>query len=295
MKVIGIDIGGTKICGGIVSSDGELLKKSWLNTEAKYGREVIINNVYKVIDELIDESVSGIGIGSAGRVNTDKGIIEYATDNLPGWTGFNLRGTIEKKFGLPVMVDNDVNTAAIGESWIGSGKGYKNILMMAIGTGVGGAIIYNGDLIRGSNWSAAEIGHAILYPDGKKCNCGQKGCLEQYISGNAIYKRYNEIVGFSKVKNAFEVFDLYKNYDNISRIVIDEFVYWLSLSIISLKNIIDPELFIIGGGLIGSKEIWWDKLIDMLIQYGNINIRFAKLENNATMIGAAKLIIDKLN
>ncbi|MDI3312432.1 MAG: ROK family protein, partial [Thermoanaerobacterium sp.] len=270
-------------------------KKKQLLTEAKYGREAIINNVYILIDELWDLKVSGIGIGSAGRINTDTGIIDYATDNLPGWTGFDVKGAIEKKYGLPVFVDNDVNTAAIGEAWIGAGRGYKNLFMMALGTGVGGAIILNNELIRGSHWSAGEIGHSILYPGGKQCNCGQKGCLEQYISGSAIYKRYNKICGYNKVKNAMEVFDLYLKNDSISKIVIDEFVNLLSLSIISLKNIIDPDLFIIGGGLIGAKDIWWSKLIKSLDKYKNIDVKYAELGNDATMIGAAKLILDRLN
>lgn len=292
MKVIGIDIGGTKILGGIISTNGNLLKFKETPTQAKLGREVILKNLFNTIDELIDEDTKGIGIGSAGRINFDTGVVEYATDNLPGWTGCKLKEILEKKYKIPVVVDNDVNAAAIGEMWLGSGKGYKSMLVMTIGTGVGGAIIYNGELIRGASWSAGEIGHMILYPEGRQCNCGQRGCLEQYASGTAIYKEYNELLGEEKVSSAKEVFELYKENDDIAMKVINSFIKSLSLSILSLKNIIDPEVFIIGGGVIGSKDLWWDKL--KIILGMDVNVVPANLGVRATMFGAAKLILDAI-
>ncbi|KKC28758.1 ROK family protein [Caldanaerobacter subterraneus] len=292
MKVIGIDIGGTKILGGIISTNGNLIKFKETPTQAKLGREVILKNLFNTIDELIDEDTKGIGIGSAGRINFDTGVVEYATDNLPGWTGCKLKEILEKKYKIPVVVDNDVNAAAIGEMWLGSGKGYKSMLVMTIGTGVGGAIIYNGELIRGSSWSAGEIGHMILYPEGRQCNCGQRGCLEQYASGTAIYKEYNELLGEEKVSSAKEVFELYKENDDIAMKVINSFIKSLTLSILSLKNIIDPEVFIIGGGVIGSKDLWWDKL--KIILGMDVNVVPANLGVRATMFGAAKLILDAI-
>ncbi|HHW58278.1 MAG TPA: ROK family protein [Clostridia bacterium] len=292
MKVIGVDIGGTKILGGIMDNDGNLKKLKETPTQAKLGREVILKNLFSVIDELIDEDTKGIGIGSAGRINFDTGVVEYATDNLPGWTGCNLKEVLEQRYKIPVVVDNDVNAAAIGEMWLGSGKGYKSMLVMTIGTGVGGAIIYNGQLIRGSSWSAGEIGHMILYPEGRQCNCGQRGCLEQYASGTAIYKEYNELLGEEKVSSAKEVFELYKRNDAIAMKVVNSFVKSLSLSIMSLKNIIDPEVFIIGGGVIDSKDLWWDKLKTILGR--DVNVVPASLGGKATIFGAAKLILDAI-
>ncbi|HEY8362172.1 MAG TPA: ROK family protein [Tissierellaceae bacterium] len=293
MEVIGIDIGGTKILGGIIDINGHLIKDKKIPAQAKLGKEVILKNLFSVIDELIDKNIKGIGIGSAGRVNFDKGIVEYATDNLVGWTGCELKKILEQRYEVPVVVDNDVNAAAIGEMWIGAGKGYKNILMIAIGTGVGGAIIYNGDLIRGSKWSAGEIGHMILYPDGRQCNCGRKGCLEQYISGRAIYMEYNQLLGEEKVSNAKEVFELYKENDSKAIKVVTNFIKHLSLSILSLKNVIDPEIFIIGGGVIDSKNLWWDKLRKVL---GNdVNVVSSELGSKSSMFGSAKLIIDFLD
>lgn len=291
-SVIGIDIGGTKISVGLVDNDGDIKNYITEPTHAEEGRNAILNRIYSILDDLIDDDVEGIGIGSAGRIDYDNGKVAFATDNLPGWTGLNICDIICEKYKLPVIADNDVNTAIIGEAWIGAGMGYENILMMSIGTGIGGAIMSNGKLIRGSHWSAGEIGHMIFKPNGRKCNCGQKGCLEQYISGTAIYKRYNELTKSISVANAKGVFDLLNENDSTSKIVINEFIQNLSISIISLRNIFDPDIFIIGGGIINSKDIWWQSFVDIL--NSDITITTAKLGNKSTIIGAAKLIIDKL-
>jgi ROK family. len=198
-KVIGIDIGGTKILGGVIGSNGDLIKFKETSTDAYLGRDHILKKLFGVLDDLFDTDIEGIGIGSAGRINFNTGEVIYATDNLPGWTGINLKEIISQKYKTKTIVENDVNAAIVGENWLGSAKSFKDVLMITLGTGVGGAIILDGKLIRGSHFSAAEIGHTILYPDGKRCNCGQNGCVEQYISGTAIYKRYNEIAGSNLV------------------------------------------------------------------------------------------------
>jgi len=289
-RVIGIDIGGTKILGGIVEEDGTLLKVKRVDTQAQKGKETILANLFRLIDDLIAEgSIDGIGVGSAGRIDHKRGVVVYATDNLPGWTGLALKDVLEDRYGVEVAVDNDVNAAVLGEMWLGAGRNYRNILMMTIGTGVGGAVVADGKLIRGSSWSAGEIGHMILYPEGKQCNCGRKGCLEQYISGTALYKQYNELSKNLKVNNARQVFELYKQRDEIAAKVIGDFVRWLSISIMSIKNILDPEVFIIGGGVIESKELWWDDWKALI--GSNVNVVSAELGNKATMFGAAQLVL----
>jgi len=293
MKVIGIDIGGTKILSGLVDEKGNIINQAMVYTEAKLGKERILKNLLDAIDKLIDKDIKGIGIGSAGRINFNTGIVEYATDNLPGWTGCNLKGVLEDRYKIPVIVDNDVNVAVIGEMWQGAGRGYKDIVMIAIGTGVGGAIVYNGEVIRGRNWSAGEIGHMILYPKGRQCNCGQRGCLEQYVSGTAIARTYSEVSKEKKIAGAEEVFLLAEKGDKMALEIVNDFVNSLSIAILSLKNLLDPEVFIIGGGVIGAKRVWWDKLKKTLENRASITP--AQLENKATMVGAAKLIIDYLS
>ncbi|MDI3311540.1 MAG: ROK family protein [Thermoanaerobacterium sp.] len=290
-KVIGIDIGGTKILGGVIGSNGDLIKFKETSTDANLGRDHILKKLFGVLDDLFDTDIEGIGIGSAGRINFNTGEVIYATDNLPGWTGINLKEIISQKYKTKTIVENDVNAAIIGENWVGSAKNYRDILMITLGTGVGGAIILDGRLIRGSHFSAAEIGHTILYPDGKRCNCGQNGCVEQYISGTAIYKRYYEIVGSNLVNSAKDVFDLYRKNDKISKLVVDEFVKSLSLLIFNIRNFIDPEIIILGGGVTNSKDLWWEYLKSQI--KCDLNISIAGLNNFSTAYGAAKLILNE--
>jgi glucokinase len=287
-KVIGIDIGGTKILGGVIGSNGDLIKFKETSTDANLGRDHILKKLFGVLDDLFDADIEGIGIGSAGRIDFNTGEVIYATDNLPGWTGINLKEIISQKYKTKTIVENDVNAAIIGENWVGSAKNYRDILMITLGTGVGGAIILDGKLIRGSHFSAAEIGHTILYPDGKKCNCGQNGCAEQYISGTAIYKRYNELAGSNMVNSAKDVFDLFIKNDEISKLVLDEFVKSLSLLIFNIRNFIDPEIIILGGGVTNSKDLWWEYLKSQI--KCDLNISIAGLNNFSTAYGAAKLI-----
>lgn len=290
-KVIGIDIGGTKILGGVIGSNGDLIKFKETSTDANLGRDHILKKLFGVLDDLFDTDIEGIGIGSAGRINFNTGEVIYATDNLPGWTGINLKEIISQKYKTKTIVENDVNAAIIGENWVGSAKNYRDILMITLGTGVGGAIILDGKLIRGSHFSAAEIGHTILYPDGKKCNCGQNGCAEQYISGTAIYKRYNELAGSNMVNSAKDVFDLFIKNDKMSKLVVDEFIKSLSLLIFNIRNFIDPEIIILGGGVTNSKDLWWEYLKSQI--KCDLNISIAGLNNFSTAYGAAKLILNE--
>ncbi|MBP2071416.1 MAG: glucokinase [Clostridium butyricum] len=290
-KVIGIDIGGTKILGGVIGSNGDLIKFKETSTDANLGRDHILKKLFGVLDDLFDTDIEGIGIGSAGRINFNTGEVIYATDNLPGWTGINLKEIISQKYRTKTIVENDVNAAIVGENWLGSAKSFKDILMITLGTGVGGAIILDGKLIRGSHFSSAEIGHTILYPGGKRCNCGQNGCVEQYISGTAIYKRYNEIAGSNLVNSAKDVFKLYMKNDKISKLVVDEFVKSLSLLIFNIRNFIDPEIIILGGGVTNSKDLWWEYLKSQI--KCDLNISVAGLNNFSTVYGAAKLILNE--
>lgn len=194
---IGIDIGGTGIKGGLVDHNGELLDFQECSTPVAEGGSAIMNSVRDMIVRLekglsqYASELQGVGIGTAGRVDYRKGKVLFATENLPGWTGMEIKSVLEQSLSVPVVVDNDVNVAALGEACLGSGIAteqgkVEHLLFVALGTGVGGAYLHEGALIRGFRGGAAEIGHLILHPDGLPCNCGQKGCLEQYVSGTAL-------------------------------------------------------------------------------------------------------------
>lgn len=289
-RVLGIDIGGTKILGGIIDKSGTLIKSIKVDSEAKVGRDALLKNLFKCIDSLLDEEIQGIGVCSPGFVNYDNGIIEFTGGNMTEWSGCKLREILEERYKLPVVVENDANAAAFGEFWMGAAKGKKNFVMLSLGTGLGGAIITNSQLCRGAFWCAGEFGHAILVPEGKQCACGEKGCLELYASGTAIYERYNELIGQKVCTGAKEVFDLLEKNDKLAIQVIDEFALYISIALKNIKRYIDPEVIVIGGGLIDAKEFWWEKVLALISR--KLIIVPAELGSNAAMFGAANLFFN---
>ena len=206
-KAIGIDLGGTEICGGVVDERGRILRISRRDTEAEKGREVVLENISKVIEELMKiNRVDAIGIGSPGTIDVEKGRVLSIGGNISGWAFTNVREELSKKFDLPIFVENDANVAAICEGWIGAGKGLDSFVMITLGTGVGGGI-YSAEsgIWHGKHYQGAELGHVILYPGGRNCKCGQRGCVEQYISGNSIERSYYEMTGKQlKAKDIFK-------------------------------------------------------------------------------------------
>lgn len=291
-RVIGIDIGGTKILGGVILETGELLKVVKVTSEANLGVDVLLKNLFKCIDSLMSDEIGGIGVCTPGFVNSNTGIIEFAAGNMPGLTGCSLKDILEKRYKTPVIVENDANAAALGEYFIGGAKGINNFTMISLGTGIGGAIVVDGKLTRGASWCAGEFGHSILVPGGKPCSCGENGCLEMYASGTAIYNRYNELCGNHKTKGAIQVFDLLKQSDTIAHQVITEFEFYLSVTLKNIRRYIDSEVIIIGGGLIDAKDLWWDKVVELIPS--TLSIVPAKLGNDAAMFGAARLVLDEI-
>lgn len=297
-KVIGIDLGGTKINGGIVDEEGNILKKIRIDTESKSGREVVLNNIKYVIRELMkDEKIEGIGLGSPGFIDTDNGRVVYNGGNIDNWAGVHIKEELTKEFGdIPISIENDANVALICEEWVGAGRNLDTIVMITLGTGVGGGIWSKKQGIwHGNNYQGAELGHSILYPMGRKCNCGQNGCAEQYISGTGIEKTYFEKTG-EQLKGE-EIFGNRKD-NKICNEVVERFVRELSTFLISIKNIFDPEGLIVGGGVINSKEYWWKDMIDCYNSICNnpigMKILPAEYLNDAGVIGAGKLAFDNI-
>lgn len=295
-KVIGIDLGGTSIYGGIIDEQGEILKKSQRETFSANSKMDVLNRISEVIEELLEEEILGIGIGSPGFIDSKNGRVLEVGGNIKDWKNTNIREEINKRFpSLPVFVENDANVAALCEHWIGGAKNLKTFIMITLGTGVGGAIyLENEGILKGQGYQAAELGHAILYPFGEKCNCGQNGCVERYISGTAIERIYKEKSGdYKKGKDIFKDID-----DKIATDVIEEFAKNLGVFLVSLKNIFDPEGIIIGGGVINSREYWWNDMMKNYKEFSNdpnsMKILPAIYLNDAGMIGAAKSAFNSL-
>lgn len=296
-KVIGIDLGGTSIYGGIISERGKILKQTERDTSKVNGREDVLELINSVIYELLTDDILGVGIGSPGFIDSDKGKVLKVGGNIKGWAWTDIRGEISRIFpNLPIFVGNDANVAALCEQWIGAAKGLDSFVMITLGTGVGGAIYTEkGGILTGHRYQGAELGHMILYSGGDSCQCGQKGCAERYIAGSAIERIYSEKTGIEKKGK-----DIFKDAidDRVAQDVIEEFTENLGIYLVSLKNIFDPEAIIIGGGVINSREYWWDKMIANYNDYVNDSegMKFlpAMYLNNAGLIGAGKIVFDNI-
>ncbi len=304
---IGIDIGGTKIAAGIVSYQGEVLDKKHCPTPVKLGGPKILEDAIALTAALLwgtSRKIDGIGIGAGGQIDVEKGLVYSATDLLPGWRGLHITDSFIKQFGLKSVVDNDVNVLALGESCFGAAVGLKKgtIVFLALGTGVGGAILVNGSLIHGSNWSGGELGHILLSmePNARKDGGGAVGTLEAYCSGLGLVQTWRELTGNNDPNITGEdvVADANKNPGGPGTIAITKTGEYLGYGLVSLANALDPSLIIIGGGLGTLGDALLSPAREILKSRAlpgpsKCPIVQAKLGVDAPIIGAASLVMPK--
>lgn len=308
---IGVDLGGTSIKLGIVTSTGRILKKISIRTEAEKGPKKVTDNIIAGINELTADSqykISGIGIGCPGVVTPGKGIVEEPP-NLPGWKKVNIGKVISQQFKKRVYVDNDANAAAIGELTFGSGKKYKSFIMITLGTGVGGGIVIDKKIYYGDFGAAGEIGHISIDYNGPKCNCGSYGCIEAYAGNQYLRNRVRkqlkkhpesklwELIGndLSKVSPRNIQFAAEKG-DKFSKSVIEELGMYLGSAFASLCNALDISVFIIGGGIAGFGKPLFDSIRKTMSKRvmapirPRVRVHPAKLKNDAGIKGASALV-----
>lgn len=294
MKLIGIDLGGTTIKGGLVDLKGNIVKKLVKTTPSK--PNAILEMIVLIIDQLsLGESILGIGMGSPGFIDSNKGQVLYYGGNINDWEWTDIKGFLRKKYPDKIIaIDNDANVAALCENWLGSARNLESFIMITIGTGLGGAIYTSREGIwNGHNFQGGELGHAILYPQGKACKCGQLGCVEKYVSGSAIQEDYQTLSG--KQEKGEQIFKLHEEDDN-ARKVLDNFIANLVTYLISLRNIFDPQAIVIGGGLINSSKYWWDRMMvefEEKVNFEGMDIVPATYLNDSGIIGSAKMVVDR--
>lgn len=306
--VFGIDIGGTTVKCGLFTVKGELLEKWEIPTRTENNGAAILpdvaDTVLKKIQEkgLAKEEIAGIGIGVPGPVN-EQGEVPGAV-NLH-WGYVNLAGDMEKMTGLRVKAGNDANVAALGEMWKGGGAGCQSIVMVTLGTGVGGGIINNGKIVTGAHGAGGEIGHIHVTDDVEcNCNCGNHGCLEQVTSATGITylanRRLKKDDRPSMLRggevNAKTVFDAVKAGDELAKEVAEEFGKYLGTALASVSCVVDPEVFVIGGGVSKAGQIILDYIKKYYAQYAFMTCKqagfaLAKLGNDAGIYGAAKMLL----
>src|SRR3990170_3635471 len=302
---IGLDLGGTNIRAAAITKEGEILHRVKIATEVPLGRERVITNILNVINTIRQElktfKLSAIGMGIPGIIFFDKGIVARSP-NFPDWIDFNLRERLSKDLDVPFYIDNDANLAAFGEGCIGAGRNYNSFCMLTLGTGVGGGIILNKNIWRGEYGMAGELGHITIYTDGHPCPCGNKGCLEQYASATGIVRMAMEgnppSPTFTKggkegIITADMIFQLAKEGDRFALEIFQKMGRILGIGIADLVNILNIELFVLGGGVADSWDYFIDSAIDEIkkrtyrITGERVKVVKAELGDDAGIFGAA--------
>lgn len=309
-NVFAVDLGGTTVKLGLFDEEGNVLDKWEIVTRKENNGENILPDIAKSIQEkaaekgIAKEDILGVGIGVPGPVDS-KGVI-YKAANL-GWDVFNVSEKLSELTGLPVKTGNDANVAALGEMWKGGGKGFNSIVAVTLGTGVGGGVIIEGKLVAGSTGAGGEIGH-IHVEDNEtiSCGCGKCGCLEQYASATGIARLANErlaqdnmpsVLRDTEKVDAKAVFDAVKAGDRLAIEVAEIFGMYLGKGLAGVAAVVNPEAFVIGGGVSKAGEVLFDYIEKNYVKYafhGTKNAKFclATLGNDAGIYGAAKLILE---
>lgn len=305
----GIDVGGTSVKCGLFKLNGELVEKWEIPTHKENNGDYILPHVAKSIQDkmaeklLSKEDVAGVGIGVPGPVKAD-GTVDVAV-NI-GWGYKDIVGEMQNLTGLTAKAGNDANIAALGEMWRGGGEGYRNLILVTLGTGVGGGIIVDGKIVTGAHGAGGEIGHArVDLTEEEVCNCGNRGCLEQKASATGIARLARRELAHSaedsilrqREVSAKAVFDAYKQQDVLAIRIVEKFAEILGNSLAIYSCVVDPDVIVVGGGVSKAGTVLTDVLKkyyyrDAFTGCKNTDIVLAKLGNDAGIYGAARLVLD---
>lgn len=307
--VFGVDIGGTSVKLGLFDELGTVIDKWEIPTRTDDSGSHILPDIAESIQSKMKEKkiekdqIAGVGVGAPGPIDNE-GVVHCAV-NL-GWGTFSIRDTLSSLLELPVMAGNDANVAALGEMWKGGGLGSRDMIMVTLGTGVGGGIIINGRMLTGSTGAGGEIGHVHVEDnETQACNCGNYGCLEQYSSATGITRLANKLLEESDKDSllrtgevsAKAVFDAVKEKDALAIEVAKQFGKYLGDCLANVSGVVNPEVIVLGGGVSKAGEILIDFIkpnFDKNVFHGSRNVKFtlATLGNDAGIYGAAKLVLD---
>lgn len=290
MKILAIDIGGTAIKYGITDENFNVCEFYEIPSEAKLGGDHLMLKVLSIVGTYYG-GVDCVGISTAGQVNSEEGRIIFANESIPHYTGTEIKKMITEKYDIPVVVENDVNSAATAEAVFGSGKGSNDFLCLTYGTGVGGAVWLGGKLYTGHDFSAGEFGHIVTHTGGLRCNCGNNGCYEMYASTSALIRMVRE--GTGKELTGREIFEPQNFHNTAIRAIIDNWIDEIVGGLSTLIFIFNPAVIILGGGIMNEDYIISeiDKRIHSkdIRSFKTVQIKKAMLKNRAGMLGAAYL------
>lgn len=307
---VGVDVGGTKVLGGVVDASGKVLATSRRDTPRAGGMELTQTIAAVAIELMQEHSIIAVGVSAAGFVSSDRKTM-LATPNIADWNGVQLDVELTKLIGLPVVIENDANAAAWGEAKFGAGRNQAHMMMLTIGTGVGGGIVVNNELYRGAFGIAAEFGHLRVVPEGHLCGCGARGCFEQYASGSALLRHAREAISASPdlARNLLArgdgtidgltgqaITDAARDGDAVALAAFQTTAQYLGAGIASLAVLLDPSCVVIGGGVIDAGEILLSPTREAMKRYMPFagkhpypKIVAAELGNEAGLVGVADL------
>lgn len=312
MRYLGIDIGGTAVKYGIVTEQGEILYTGEYSVNFDLYETPILDTVLKTSKEFLDSiavediELEGIGVSATGQIDSDVGIVDGVGNNIKNWKGAKIKEELENLYHLPVEVVNDGNCVALGEKWIGNGKGHKNVIAVTIGTGVGGGIIVNNQILLGNQGFAGEIGHFSIDYNGVNCACGNRGCYERYASMTALINMVKEVLPLSNYSELTEkdingklIFDLCREEEPTILRVVEDWIEYVVDGLVSLIHIFNPDSILIGGGVSIQQELFIDKVNNKISDrvMGNfkksLTVERAALGNQAGLVGAVYYFIQK--
>jgi glucokinase len=307
---IGIDVGGTKVLGGVVDENGKVLATARKDTP-RQGGSALTQTIADIAKELMQShDIESVGVSAAGFVSSDRKTM-LATPNIADWNGVDLDDELTKLIGLDVIIENDANAAAWGEAKFGAGRNQAHMMMLTVGTGIGGGVVVNGALYRGAFGIAAEFGHMRVVPDGHLCGCGARGCFEQYASGNALLRHAREAISASPeiARNLLSrgdgsvegltgkaITEAARDGDPVALAAFNTTGQWLGAGIATLSVILDPACVVIGGGVIDAGEILLkptrealERTMPFAGKHPYPQIIAAELGNEAGLVGVADL------
>lgn len=305
----GVDVGGTTVKMGLFNTDGDLLEKWEIPTVTEDGGKSILPDIARSIQKKMDEremereEVAGVGIGAPGPIDSEGTV--YGAVNL-GWGTFSIKKELQRLLNMPVEAGNDANVAALGEMWQGGARGYTDVVMVTLGTGVGGGIIVEGKILPGATGAGGEIGHMHVNDEEENaCNCGNHGCLEQYVSATGVVRLAKQKLAESDRDSllrecevtAKDVWDVVKKGDPLAMEVAEDFGWYLGKALANVACVVNPEVFVIGGGVSKAGNVLIDYIQKNYQKYAFTGCRgalftLARLGNDAGIYGAAKMVLD---
>jgi len=298
---IGVDLGGTNLRIAAVSSDGQLLEKVGLGTKLALGRDHVIGEMCDAIQHLSAKykntgKLLGAGIGVPGLIDMEVGMIRKAV-NLPGWENYPVRAEIERRLGTRVALENDARVATLGEQWLGAARGVANMAVLTLGTGIGGGIVLGGKIWHGMSGLAGEFGHVTIEPEGHPCPCGNRGCAEQYASASAIVRIAREAIGRGEAPSlaqaassdaefgALSIYNLAIQGDEPARRIFRNFGRALGLLLATLVNVLNLEMYVIGGGVSSAWDAYAPSMFEELRQRSVVYVLTAPADSLSRALG----------